>query len=236
MSVAALLAALIAPGCRTSRPASTVEVATWGTLREVLREGRTAARVDPARVVGPRTVGVGALAALAGEITVIDGRVLVATATRTAPGEAPAGCVVRVAEAGDQATLLVLADVPAWEEHELPASATYADLEHAIAAVLRGRGHDLTRPVPVRVRGDARSLAMHVIAGSCPFANPNGPAPWRSSDAAGPVELVGVFVEGATGRLTHHARRSHLHAVAGEVMGHLDEIALERAILLLPAE
>jgi hypothetical protein len=48
------------------------------------------------------------------------------------------------------------------------------------------------------------------------------------------VELVGFFAEGAAGRLTHHGRRSHLHAVADEVMGHLDEVALERAVLLLP--
>ena len=49
------------------------------------------------------------------------------------------------------------------------------------------------------------------------------------------VQLVGFFAEGAAGRLTHHTHRSHLHAVAGDVMGHLDEVALVHATLLLPS-
>ena len=42
------------------------------------------------------------------------------------------------------------------------------------------------------------------------------------------------FVEGAVGVLTHHSRRSHLHAIAGGKAGHLDDISLRDARLLLP--
>ena len=134
----------------------------------------------------------------------------------------------------DRAALLVLADVARWEEHELGGCADNEELERAIAAVLLERDHDLAEPLPVRVCGRATDLALHVLAGACPIANPSGPAPWRWRGACDEVELVGFLAEGAAGRLTHHGRRSHLHAVTDEAMGHLDEVALERAVLLLP--
>ena len=225
---------LAAAGCRATAPAAPVTVSAWGTMREVLREGRTEARVTPVQVVGPGAVGVGALAGLAGEVTVLDGRVLVATATGLS-SEASGTCRVREAGPEDEAALLVLAEVPAWEEHELGAASSYGELEEAIARVLRQRGHDLAVAVPVRVRGRARELELHVLDGACPTAQPDGPPPWRWRGAADEVELVGFFAEGSAGRLTHHARASHLHAVVPGRMGHLDEVALEGAVLLLPA-
>lgn len=208
-------------------------VTTWGSMREALRLGHSQARVTPTEVTSAQTIGVGALADLAGEVTIVDGEVLVAAPTT--PTAAP---VVRTATAADRATLLVTADVPAWRELSLGDCASYAELEQRIAAQLALAGDDPRQPHPVRIRGRATSLRLHVIAGACPIARPDGPPPWRYDGAAEHVELVGVFVEGAAARLTHHDRRSHLHAVAdagGErVMGHLDEIALADAVLMLP--
>ncbi|HEX5053247.1 MAG TPA: hypothetical protein VFZ65_15840 [Planctomycetota bacterium] len=225
----------VAAACAAPGPEAPGPVRMWGTLREVLREGHSEARVALAGVARADTVGVGALAGLAGEVTVLDGHVLVACASGAAAGVAPERCAVRDAGPGDAAALLVLADVPAWQEFALGACESYEALERAIAEHLRQRGHDLAEPIALRVRGRATHLALHVIAGACPIAHPEGPPPWRHDGAAEAVQLVGFFVEGSAGTLTHHMHRSHLHAVAGDVMGHLDEVALAEATLLLPA-
>ena len=209
-------------------PARAPAVSAHGTMREVLREGRHEGRVDVLRAAGPTTVGVGALAGLAGEVTIVGGRALVATAV--AGGRA----ATRPARDGDRAALLVVADVPVWEDVPLGDVASYHDLDRALAERLRARGVDPAEPTPVRVRGRAPRLSFHVIAGACPIADPTGPAPWRFSGAADDVELVGFYVEGAAGRLTHHTHRSHLHAITREGTGHLDEVALVDAVLSLP--
>jgi hypothetical protein len=230
----ACAALLVATACVAPAPAGTPPtpaISTWGTMREALREGRSEPRVALQGMGTPGAVGVGALAGLAGEVTVIDGRVLVATAPAT-PTDA---CEVREADASDHAALLVLAVVPAWEEHEIGPAPSYESLEAAIAEVLHDRGLDPASPIPVRIRGEANDLSLHVLAGACPHADPGGAPPWRWSGPSDDVEFVGFFAEDAAGRLTHHARRSHLHAVAGRVMGHLDDVVLERAVLRIPA-
>lgn len=214
--------------CRVPARPAPVSVTTWGTFHEVLASGHTEGRVALTGLATPGAIGVGALAELAGEMTIVDGRVLVAK---------PDGqeCEVTGAGPGDRAALLVLAEVERWQEHELVDCSSYAELDAAIARELERWGFDLNEPTPVRVRARAPHVELHVLAGACPIAHPEGPPPWRFAGAAEHVEIVGVFVEGGTGRLTHHSQRSHLHVVADGKMGHLDEVALQDAVLLLPA-
>lgn len=202
-------------------------VETWGAMRLALREGRSEARVDLDGLAANCAIGVGALAGLGGEVTIADGRVHVATVDAS-------DCVVFDAPPDAAATLLVRAEVDRWREHALPDCATYADLEIALAAVVERTGFDPSIPTPVRIRGRAAQLDYHVIAGSCPIADPAGTPPWRFSGALDNVELVGFFVEGAAGRLTHHDRRSHLHVLAPGHTGHLDDVSLADAVVLLP--
>ncbi len=205
-------------------------------MQAVLREGRSEARVAPLDVVQPGSIGVGALAGLAGEITVIDGRVLVSEKSFE-PGSRETSSSIRVRDgsAHDRAALLLLAQVKQWEQYELGAISDYAALDAAIERQLNELGRDLREPTPVRVRGKSGSLELHVIAGACPIANPSGPAPGRHTAAFDSVEIVGFFAQGAAGRWTHHTHSSHLHAVVEDAMGHLNEVALEAgAVLLLP--
>lgn len=225
-----LLVGLVA--CSAADPKPKVEVSTWGTMREVLRNGESHGRVQLVGFGSAASIGVGALADLAGEVTIVDGRILVARG-RDATG-ADSFPNIRDAIDGDAAALLVSADVSAWDEIPIGACADYDQLEQVVAKHLRARGHDLTQPQPIRVRGRAPKLAIHVIAGACPIANPNGPKPRRFEGSVDSVELVGFYVEGAAGRFTHHNHSSHLHAVAGPRMGHLDDVALEDAVLFVP--
>lgn len=227
-SLALLILLLVGAACAGTPPGT--EVRSWGTMREVLRLGMTEGRVELGQLGERVSVGVGAMAGLEGEVTILDGRVLVARGAQSAAAAPP----VRDAAVGDSAALLVVAEVGAWEEVPLVDCGSYEVLEAAIAAQLRARSLDPTEPQPVRIRGRAAHLALHVIAGACPIADPGGPRPWRFAGPVGAVELVGFYVEGAAGRWTHHTRSSHLHAVAEGLMGHLDEVTLEDAVLYLP--
>ncbi len=221
-----MVPALLLASCTATPPAPSPRA--YGTMREVLRMGQHQGRVTIAETTGPQTVGVGALAGLQGEVTILDGRALVAERR----GEAAA---TRPAREGEQAALLVAAEVAAWVASDLKPCADYADLEAQVRTALLDRGFDPSAPTPIKVVGRAPRLQMHVIAGACPIATPDGPSPWRFDGPAEQVTLVGFYVEDAAGTLTHHTHQSHLHAVSERGAGHLDDVCLQAARLYLPA-
>ena len=232
ISVALLSCVLSA--CASSGPEPAFEVSCWGTMREVLREGDDRARVPLARVVEKGTWGVGALAGLEGEVTVIDGKAHVAKVVDE-------GLYLRSMRPRDEASLLVLASVQGWTASSMVQTRTLSDLEHLIAKRVESMGFDASNaPLPIRIEGDFDELSLHVIDGACPIADPDGSPPWRHQCEGVTGTLVGIYAEGQEGKLTHHARRLHLHALVetaeGRVLsGHVDEAAVgEGAQLMLP--
>ncbi len=225
----------IASCSSTPKPIADARLRSWGEVRDVLRDGKTQARVNLSKVVRKGIWGVGALADLEGEITVLDGKASLAIVK---DGE----LTHRTLSNRDAATLLVLAEVRAWDEQPMIEARTLEDLERVIAsAVERSVFRGVNSPVPVRIEGALDELAIHVINHSCPKANPQGPKPWRWK---GPVEqatLVGIFGEGLGGKLTHHGQRVHLHAVfesedGQRLSGHVDAVSLGEGVrLYLPA-
>jgi len=261
--IALLPLLLLLPSCATG--SSSIKavgaeplVKHWGAMREVLREGHTEGRVELAEVIGPYTVAVGALAGLRAEITVVGGTTHLAEvvdpdqAGDGAPGlgdnpvlddnpilnDNPVRQLrVRQPVAGDEATLLVLADVTTWSEHALPTVLGLAELEASVRAIAALNEIDVTQPFPFRVEGTAGSVRLHVLDRSCPIADPQGPQPWRFAGTREPVVLVGFHAMNADGTLTHHGQNSHTHVVVTErgVSGHLDSIEfLPYARLFLP--
>ncbi len=235
-----LLAISAAGACAEPAPRQPFEVLQIGTMREALRMGRSEGRVDLDTVMAEgHEVGVGALAGLTGEVTLIEGMALV---SRVEDGTMR----VDLAEDGEEATLLIAAAVEAWDRHPLPPCRDYAALEVAIAAAVKDAGFDPSTPTPIKVEAPAEVIALHVIDGACPIANPTGPPPLRHREEGAEVRLVGFFVEGAAGVATHHDRTSHLHAAVLEgpredgqmaftAAGHLDEVILgQGGILHLP--
>lgn len=236
-----LLTCVLLHSCATEpRPASATQprrppvVQHWGAMREVLREGRSQGRIELLEVLGPNSIAVGASAALAAEITVVSGRAQLA---EVVDADSAPGLSVRAPVAGDQATLLVLAQVAEWSEHRLAALPDLAALEASLRELAAAHGIDVTEPFPFRVEGVARHVELHVLDHSCPIAHPEGPRPWRYAGTDEPVTLVGFFAEDAGGVLTHHGRATHTHALlpGTGVSGHLDEVSLaDGARLFLP--
>jgi hypothetical protein len=225
---------LLAWGCAAT-PREDAGVRTWGTMREVLREGRRQGRVELAQALGPSSVAVGALADLAGEITVDRGVLHLAEVVDAA---VPDGARARAARPDEQAALLLCADVPAWSEHALPAAADLDALEEAVREAALRQSLDVRRPFPFRIEGRALRLELHVVDGSCPIAHPDGPPPWRYLGLDVDAVWIGFHAQDAAGELTHHGRRTHTHALVegGATGGHVDDVRLASgARLFLPA-
>lgn len=217
-------------GCSREGPCATwmappSKVRSWGTMREVMRDGLIAGRVGVREVARPGTYGLGALEGLRGEVTIDNGVAHVSVVENGAARE-------RLAEPGDRAALLVVGHVRKWSAHALPAIGSLTELEDFIARTARAAGlAPSTEPFLLRVEGSFQELSMHVVNGSCPRAHPEGPAPWRLSAGSGQGVLVGIYAEGREGTLTHHGRRIHVHALlrtleGRPLSGHVDGLSM----------
>jgi acetolactate decarboxylase len=126
---ATAFAVLLAPSCLSWNGV----VERHGSMREVMREGRTGARISlDAAARSSRTVAVGALAGLDGEIAIVDGEAWVA---RDVGGR----IVTEIAlDSGLAATLLASSDVPSWRRGEVERAID--DLDAFLAEVAASRG------------------------------------------------------------------------------------------------
>lgn len=212
------------------------EFVSYGGMREVMRFGQTEPRAALQPFATTGCYGLGALAGLQGEILIDDGRVWVAR---------EATAVVR-AVADDQATLLVVANVPSWREVRLSAAVDLDQLETALAAAVPDADRSDGAPLPFVLEGTATHLAMHVVRGYCSHGEPApGAKPpdefTVAPDAPLPVRLVGVFAPGREGLLTHHGTALHVHALLPgserpAAMGHVDSATVAAgAVLRVPA-
>lgn len=208
----------------------------FGGMRDVMRDGKTEPRVALTEFSQPGWYGVGALAGLDGEILIDDGVPWVARG---------AAEQLVVAESGAMATLLTVAYVAAWRDVRLVAAVDQAGLETTILDQVAGADAADSTPVPFVLEGQATSLELHVMRGSCPHggATQPGAEPDRWSVPLGqpqPVRLIGFFAPGREGVLTHHGTALHVHARVGQeyaAMGHVDSFQLAPgARLQVPAE
>jgi acetolactate decarboxylase len=227
-------------GCSTQRE-STFELQQYGSMRSVMLDSETEARVGLADASGPGVIAIGALAGLEGEVTILDGEIWVAR---------PIGDDVQMsgpsASLGDQATLLTLATVQRWNRVELALerAASGTALEEQVEQTAHDHGIDTTRPFPFVIDGVVERLDIHVINGYCLHASEPSTVdvePWRWSIVE-PVSarIVGFYAADAAGVLTHRGTKIHVHALLDRdgrtVTGHIDGMTLKPgASLLLPA-
>ncbi len=240
-----VVAAAFLLACRTGgvprdapAPSPSPEVEVHGALREMMHEGRTGPVVEVSRATGtPDALAVGALAHLAGEVTVLDGEAWPSYAE--ADGTAP---TVRTRAPSDSAALLVVGRLPAAQWVTLEEDIPLAALSGRIAALAQARGVDTARPFPFVVEGPLRDVAWHVVdgrklrAGASHHEHAAAGVQGRKDRTTG--VLVGFHSTRHHGVFTHHDSDSHVHVVLpGEnASGHLDGVTVERgARLRLPA-
>jgi acetolactate decarboxylase len=232
-----LAAALCCTACATPEAPRPAALRTWGSLREALRDGQTQGRVTLSSVTAPGVYGVGAMAGLDGEITIVDGEPLV---SRVRDGR-----VRTERSAAGEATLLVTAQVSAWRDVAVTADVDPSQLDEFLAQSAEAAGLDPDAPFPFVIDGELRHLRLHVIAGECPIrarmlgAEPKSPPFARHFDRVR-GKLVGIHARNASGVLTHHGSAVHLHAVVGhheltghdEFTGHVESVGIAAGAVL----
>lgn len=213
-------------------------VSAYGNFKRMVHRGDASGQIALAFI--PRsagTYGVGALAGLQGEILVWDGRVLVT------PGESASGAT-RLAEADDQAALLVTAHVTEFKEVRVPRDMAPKEFERFVLDSARLNGIDTNAPFPFTVIGAITDYAWHVVTGTAKghgagAQHPQGHARNRTfSGAETKGKLVGFHsAKELEGVISHPGERFHVHYADDnlKISGHLDSFGVRKgAALLLP--
>lgn len=204
-------------------------IRSYGTLRAMHHEGQTAAMVNLSSLLpSPHLYAVGALAELAGEITVVQG---VAYLSYPAGPEKTRTETTSRPTAG--AALLVAAEVREWQSLTTPRAIAFEELDQAIADLAAKAGIPSGQRFPFLVLGDVEELSWHVIdgsklAGEGAAQQDHLAAAVRASAKRTRATLVGFFSETDEGVFTHMGSKTHIHCVLDEPLssGHVDHVAL----------
>jgi acetolactate decarboxylase len=226
---------LLLLGCAaTSNPPGASEPNSWdgqvhvhGALRAMFHEGQTGAMVSLDSVLpNPNLYAVGALADLAGEITVIGG-----LAYLTYPEETEATRTETTLRTDAAATLLVASEVPAWHSTVTERAIRFEALDEQIAKLAATAGMSPEARFPFLVEGTFEDLEWHVIdgrrlAGGGPSHEDHLAAAVRVRRDRVPATLVGFYSESDQGIFTHMGSKTHIHCVLKEpfTAGHVDHV------------
>ena len=209
-----------------------------GGMHEAIAGGEDHARVTIAELVGTKHFfGVGALAGLEGEVTIVN-------STAYATGVAPDGGL-RVLDPGDAAaTMLAGQTVPHWTPVPVDADIPPGGFDDAIRDAAAAHDVDPAEPFAFVVEGDLSDVRLHVIHGACPvharirdieLDEDRRPYELRADRVSGTI--VGIYAEDAVGKLTHPATRTHAHLVfRDETTGEMVTGHIERAGIAAGAE
>lgn len=205
----------------------TVEVKHVGALRQIMHEGKYEGRILLKDLPQEHLFGLGAMKELQGEILIMDEKPLLATVENKQP-------MLRQSEAAE-ATLLVYAQVPAWDTIQVVQSGTISDL---IAKELATR--NLSEPSPFILLGKAEKVHYHIInfdVAKGDFSKHREGA-FQEVLTNSNVHVLGFYATQAKGIYTHHDSHVHMHfkTSEGDKSGHVDEVSFgkESVQLLLP--
>lgn len=216
----------------------------YGKMHEVIGMQKHEGRVLLGDLLAkPHFYGVGALAGLKGEISIIDSQAVVTEVIDTShPRMANSDAKKR------QATLLIGAYVTSWKEVVSDQDLSDSQLDEWIQRQIELQGSDVKQPIVFVLRGSFKKVHLHVINGACPVHSrikmvkiPEAQLPFDEELEEVTGEVVGVFAVDAAGQLTHPATRTHKHLVykdlndSERITGHVESMSVTKgARLMLP--
>ncbi len=220
-----------------SQPASLVQ---YGGMHEAIGRKNHQARVDLAELLKrPHFYGVGALAELKGEISILDSKAVVTTVDAAGkPFQQPGG----------KATLLIGQSVPAWNEVKIGKDITPEQIDETIRELAAKNGINTSLPFLFMIEGECMEVRLHVINGACPMharmkkeAIPADQKPFELETETMNATVIGVYAQDSVGKLTHPDTAQHAHLIYYDpaskqrVTGHLEKYGVKAgATLKLP--
>lgn len=204
------------------------QVRVYGALREMFHEDRIGPRVSLAEMLPSDDLyAVGALAELAGEVTILGGE------AHLARPEGGSARTERRARSDAEATLLVAANVPAWRSAAIERAIGFDEIDTRIAELAEAAGMTLDERFPFLLEGEFEDLRWHVIDGrrltgeETSHRDHLAAAVLTQRDRT-PAVLVGFYSEDDQGVFTHMGSRTHIHCVVEDPLaaGHVDHVVV----------
>ncbi len=236
LAFAGVVASMMHAGVVLAQPAppdaGPFGITSFGVFRNLMMQGDFSPKttLDAAMEKRP-TTGVGAVAQARGEITIIDGQLIVTYGKQETA--TPAG--------GEGAALLATGKAAAWHAIPVGSDVEPDKVEAFLANRARAVGIDPDKSFPFQLTGVVAPFAMHVNA--APTGGPHGmgrpmaiSVERKGAEVAGRV--AGLYVSRAlVGIVTHGGERVHAHWVApdGSETAHLDRWGIKSGgVLMLP--
>ena len=180
--------------------------------------------------------GLGPYGKMQGEITVIDGKPLIA--------EAQADGSAKVSQSWKaEAPFFVYQQVSDWVAYDLSFEMeSLASLQQAIETIARQKGYNLTTPFAFKVVGNIDNLTTHIVLPRSSeiqgYQAGENQLNYEYNNSNG--ELIGFYSQQHQGVYTHKDSYIHVHFISKDMtqMGHVDKISLsgKSLTLLLPAK
>lgn len=240
MNILAPLALVLLTGCAATHQWRG-DLQTHGALRAMFHEDQVGAMVQLDDLLpNPDLYAVGALADLAGEVTIVAGRTWL-----TYPGDEKGPLTLTSDTRIDAgATLLVTAEVVAWTTVVVEEAIPFDELDTAIAALASAAGLGPDDRFPFLLRGDFDDLHWHVIDGRKLVAGGTSHEDHLAAAVTGVEErisatLIGFHSPSDQGVFTHRGSTTHVHHVVDDppFTGHVDHIVIPAgATVLFPAK
>ncbi len=219
-------------------------IVQYGKMHEAIGNKLHGGRVELKDLVKrEHFYAVGALEKLVGEITVFDGKPMI---TRV-DSDRKLQTELNGSALQDQATLLVGAYVPLWQQHSIPKDLTPQQVEAFIEDLAATSGINTAKPFPFVVAGELADVRLHVINGACPMHArlnklqlPSELQPVEIERKSVRGTLIGIFAKESVGNVTHPATSSHTHVIvetasSENITGHVERFGLAAgAIIRLP--
>lgn len=213
-----------------------------GQMRAAIGQGQSGGRVRLSDVAErEHFFGVGAVAALGGEVTVADS-VIRATRVGVVGGPEPIPGNSREITA----TFLFGASVPSWVRQPLDSAVPADAVDLTIENYVKRAGINEAEPVVFQVVGTFRDVRVHVINGACPLhARRAGltvderQRPFEATYESITGTIVGVYARGKAGVLTHPGTSTHMHLIyvdsgtGATVTAHVEQVSFGVGCMLM---
>ncbi len=204
------------------------EVQTFGALRAMFHDDQTGPMVNLGQLLPAADLyGVGALADLAGEVTIVGGKAYLSYP------EGDSARTETVSTSEEAATLLVVTRVPGWRRIVTKAPIRYDEIDEKIGELAAAAGMDVDRRLPFLLEGEFEDLQWHVIdgrrlaAGGTSHEDHLGSAVKLKRDRAS-ATLIGFYSNKDQGVFTHMGSVTHIHCVLEDPIsaGHVDHVTI----------